>query len=191
MDKEDSKIYLSFLSFIIIIILLLIIKQFIPKNITDNISNIKLTLTPKNKINCSTSKSYCFTDDDCIGTCINDNLYLCMNGVCKNNNIKEDQIKNNCDGKKGVLAFLIGDTMLGVYNKICKSIDLGIANDDGTNNMCKNGDIDINYYEKFPTADMCNCGDKKKLIKLPQIKTHRQIGDCVDNDMYNFLTFSI
>lgn len=171
-----------FILFLCIITSILYINQIIiPKTDLDVYFEVEKT----NRQDCGKNINYCFDDSDCRTTCINDGVFSCIVGICTENTIIEQQVLNDCDPNKGIVSFLVGDTQRGVYENICKSIDPGVANNDGTNNMCLGGIIDINYNLKFPAIGDCNCTDKNIEI-LPATQNVRPIAKCVNDDMANY-----
>lgn len=104
------------------------------------------------------------------------NGYSCHKGLCTpNSKVNVVDHKNECKPDKGVFAFIVGLPELGIYNNICKSIDLGIApnNPNQQNKMCLNGDIDINYSVRLPSLEDCDCGNNKRLV-IPATSTVRE-----------------
>lgn len=111
------------------------------------------------KKECELEKVYCFTDDDCFQKCVA-TTFGCIHGICLNN-INTSNIINDCDPTKGIVGYLVGNTALGTYNYICKSIDPAIAISVNENRMCY-GDksYQIDYLKSYPSIYTCNCSNK-------------------------------
>lgn len=106
--------------------------------------------------------------------------------MCVNTLIRTEHASGiaECDPRKGVVAYLSGDSQLGVTHLQCMSIDPGVQPDDATmrNNIIKNGTIrgGINYLEKFPDHVQAVCDDvAHRIITIPNTKTIRSTGVCV------------
>jgi len=117
--------------------------------------------TSKPRVNCEFETQYCFTDGDCQRRC-NANVAglgaRCITGICKNELLIEQLPENNCDPRKGFVAYLVGNPALGQVSFICKTVDPGIAiSVDGINRMCAGSiePIDINYLKEFPYEKQC------------------------------------
>lgn len=181
------------LSVIILIILLVFIQFLAQKTKTINLlelednENFALSGANTAQIDCNTVRSYCFDDDDCLMNCEGGSIFSCRTGVCVNTNVIKTQVINECSTKKGQLAYFVGDTQLGRYNSICKSIDPGVAPDNPNeeNRMCMNGDIDIDYRKAFPSIEECSCINNNKII-IPFTQTIRSVATCVSDDLFNY-----
>lgn len=140
------------------------------------------------RIDCEQHVTYCFEDTDCAKLCQNISGSICRNGICLNTNVlNSTQPINECNAKRGVVTFFVGNTALGRYDSLCKSVDLGIApdNPNETNNMCKNGNININYLESFPSIQNCMCPPFTKSIILPATSIVRQYAHCLPENIAN------
>lgn len=110
---------------------------------------------------CASSRTYCFTDNECRTLCSQGGLYSCVSGVCVDPlavDPSEEQ-RAKCSTQWGLYAYFVGDVLLGQYDARCLSIDQGIALGVEKNSMCRGGKIDIDYRKQFPTSDMCTCDD--------------------------------
>lgn len=115
--------------------------------------------------NCQSETVLCFEDDDCTATCdkTGGQFFRCIQGRCKNEQYMDSLQNNVCDGRRGVIAFMVGN--IDRWDFICKSIDPGIAPNDPTleNGMCFDVDEntsrlvnDVNYFERFPDQKDCD-----------------------------------
>lgn len=85
--------------------------------------------------------------------------------------------------KKGLVAYLTGNTEFGKTQLLCLSIDLGVRPDDinKPNTICMNGDIDINYVKAFPQVEQCKCKSDSSLVLVPSTSIIRYRGVCVES----------
>lgn len=156
----------------IVIVLLLVILIFI----ISNISSMKFIKKQHNfpgtqqeiiKHNCDTETIYSVNNEQCNAVCREPGVFVSRNGACVNIlSFNQTVGENECDPKKGVVAYLIGDTQLGNTKLLCLSIDPGVQPDDTTkpNTMCQNGNIDIDYIEAFPTISHCTCTNPDDIL---------------------------
>lgn len=166
------------LVFIIFLTSLTKIKPMTNSNLQDLINKFNGIDTLESKVDCLTATGYCFVTSDCAGTvCSNQTTFACVNGVCKSQVVETENIKNECDPSKGLFGYLVGDVAFGRYTYVCKSLDPGIVNVDGTNLMCKGGQIEINYVNRLPTKDDCTCPESK--IIIPATNEKREHVECV------------
>jgi hypothetical protein len=134
--------------------------------------------------NCDQNTTYCFEDSHCSKMCTLSSASLCRNGICINSAvINTTAPKNECNAEKGVLTYFVGNSTLGRYDFLCKSVDLGIASDDvdKANKMCKNGNITINYLQKFPDILDCDCNYGFTKVLLPNTSQVRRRVECIEN----------
>ena len=126
------------------------------------------------KRDCDTTKTYCFSDNDCTSQCTNTNE-SCVHGICRTN-INSMEATNDCDPKKGVIGYFIGNTALGKYEYICKSVDPAIAISVNENRMCY-GDSSylIDYLSTFPSINTCTCSNQ---IIVPATSQKREHVEC-------------
>ncbi len=159
--------------FFIILLLFMYNKQAII--LKDTKFFIKLqSLFSRGKVNCDTTKSYCFEDSDCNNACMGSN-YACLHGMCKKN-LNIIDATNNCDTKMGVIGYYIGNAALGIYEFICKSVDPGIAINTTENRMCYgDSSYQINYLDKYPSINTCDCVGK---IIVPATSVKREHAEC-------------
>lgn len=139
----------------------------------------------REKENCNIKTTYCFDNNDCLFQCDNTlGSFNCIKGIC-NSNINNDSFEEipqitECDPHKGIIALLLGNIGWS-WEWVCKSIDPAIALENGDNKMCKNGDIVIDYLNKFPSISDCeNC---KGEITVPATKNKRRHVEC--NEKYS------
>lgn len=139
------------------------------------------------KNDCYITQSYCFDKNDCTANCTNGFDFECITGMCVGTNIIETQVVNECNSKTGQFGYLVGDTQLGVYNTICKSIDPGVAMDNPNeeNRICVNGTIDIDYRKKFPSTNDCDCKNLNRII-IPSSKMVRETAVCVNDNFKRY-----
>lgn len=146
------------------------------------------------KRNCNSETIYAMDDAQCSNICKSPGVFRVNNGRCVNALAldSENPANNDCNPKQGVLAYLVGDPQLGRTQLICLSVDLGIQPDSSNlpNILCKNGDIDINYLETMPQLSQCKCSDDKILAIIPNNKTIRTHGQCVDKSLLPVLQFN-
>lgn len=141
----------------------------------------------KNRQDCGKNTGYCFDDSDCTRKCINNGIYKCMAGVCTSDVILDQQVVNECDPKKGVIALLTGNPSIGTYESVCRSIDPGVANDDGTNNMCLNGQIDIDYFDKYPQISDCVCD---YMVITDSTREMRPLAICTEKEIWEYFNLT-
>lgn len=201
--------YIIYLFIAIVIILLIYMLVIISKNgknendvngddddDDDGIFIPKYKASPSNayKRNCDAEIIYAMDDNQCSNICNGSNLYRVHNGRCVNALILDSSNNtiNDCDPKRGVLAYLVGDPQLGRTKYQCLSIDLGIQDDslDKENIICKNGDIAINYLDTMPQLSQCKCRDRQFLAIIPNNKTIRTHGQCINNVLLPVFAFN-
>lgn len=178
--------------FIVLIMICFILLYYI-YNVSDTkIKNVVLDLlstkVPVNqfKHDCETELVYAISDDQCRTVCRGPNDYFVRNGACVNVLIQREHVNDTikCDPRNGVLAYMFGDSQLGISELRCMSLDLGIQPDDvrQPNRILRNGTIrgGINYLEKFPNYKNGVCDDPDHvIIGIPNTKTVRSYGVCV------------
>lgn len=124
--------------------------------------------------NCEIDKGYCFSDEDCDQQCSVSSM-SCVHGICLNK-IAISDATNECDPSKGVIGYLVGNTALGTYQYICKSIDPAIAISVDENRMCFGDDTyQIDYLKTFPSIYSCTCSDK---VLVPATAEKREHAEC-------------
>lgn len=128
----------------------------------------------KGRRTCDMEKVYCFTDNDCVQNCT-EGFVNCVHGVCSTD-VSVTNANNECDPSKGVIGFLTGNTALGTYDYICKSVDPGIAISVKENRMCF-GDSTyvVDYLQAFPSIYTCGCDGK---IEIPATSEKRLHVEC-------------
>nr|WOZ57665.1 PIF-3 [Menippe mercenaria nudivirus] len=123
------------------------------------------------KQDCSINKVYCFTDADCNSKC-SDNQVSCMHGACSTD-VVVSGVTNECDPSKGVVGYLVGNTALGTYSYICKSVDPAIAISVKENRMCYGDDsYTFDYLQQFPSRYACDCTGKTLIPATSQKRAH-------------------
>uniref|UniRef100_A0AAU8GFC4 PIF-3 n=1 Tax=Faxonius propinquus nudivirus TaxID=3139431 RepID=A0AAU8GFC4_9VIRU len=131
-----------------------------------------------NKKSCIQETVYCFTNNDCTQKCDNLNTYNCVNGICKSSSIIIVDDKNQCDNRKGVLAYLVGNTAFGTYEFICKSIDPGIAININENKMCAGDPLySYDYTLQFPQITDCMCEHQSLIPATSQVRKYVECDD--------------
>lgn len=141
------------------------------------------------KHNCDVETIYSFTDQQCASVCSSIGSYVSKRGICVNVlAFQTEQVKNLCDPKRGVLAYLTGNTQFGTVKLRCLTIDDGIQPSDLTkpNIFCTNGTIDIDYLTKYPQLPNCKCPDGKILSLVANTNAVRSRGVCVDKKFEQF-----
>lgn len=135
------------------------------------------------KHDCDIETVYSMRDEQCETMCHGPGTFRTVNGVCVNSMIfDESAVKNNCDARRGVLAYLLGDPQLGRTQLRCLSVDPGIQPDDpdGKNIICgRDGKVSINYLDSFPQISSCECGDGEILVLIANTNAIRRRGACV------------
>lgn len=140
------------------------------------------------RINCDQNITYCFEDAHCAHLCSSKSGSICRNGICRNANVLNTQVPvNECNAERGVFTFFVGNTALGRYDFLCRSVDLGIAPDNPRepNRMCTNGFIDIDYTRSFPSITDCTCPPGQKMVTLPETSQVRAYTQCFDEKIAN------
>lgn len=173
----------SFLLLFLLLIYTQTFKNFIYDHVPDELFNLKSQLEQNKKINCNQKVTYCFDDSQCNQRCTSQST--CSNGICLNSNIFTSTAPDNeCDSRRGVLTFFVGNPTLGRYEYLCKSVDPGIANDDinKPNLMCTGGTIDINYLSSFPKISDCKCPLDYQSIIIPSTPEVRSYVVCVPKE---------
>ena len=191
MNRDIKTVTFFILIFSILLVTIIIypireikIKKLIKYDETD-FYNIKSKVMSENKKYCSNEISYCFEDSDCSIMCDTKNPYVCLNGICKNDKIITTAPENECDQKKGMIGYLVGNISYGKYDFICKSIDPGIALAVNNNLMCKGQQtLAIDYTTKFPTINQCSCINQSI---VPATRNKRKHVEC-DNIYYELVS---
>lgn len=131
--------------------------------------------------NCEHETVYSVITEQCIDICTD--VFVSRNGVCVNSKIpEEEEVKNKCNSKAGVFAYLIGNTELGTADLFCISSDPGIQPNDSSiekNKLCKNGEIEIDYTKSLPLLQNCKCGNNEFLALIAGTSTIRRHGLCL------------
>ena len=127
------------------------------------------------RANCDVEKRFCFGVEDCVHNCQNSSSVGCINGICKTD-LNIIPAVNECDPAKGLIGFLDGNTALGTYEFICRSIDPGIAISVDVNKMCF-GDPDfvVDYISAYPSIENCKCASQ---IVIPSTAQIREYVEC-------------
>lgn len=157
-------------------ILYLTKRKYESSKIEENDTKMSTQFELPNRFDCTETPNFCFTDNDCMVQCTNSTTFKCIKGLCRNTYIYESSITNNCNPRQGMLGFLVGNPMLGKYDYICKSIDPGIALDNGKVLMCdgQTPPININYLSKYPDTNQCTCENKMYIPATSVKRGHYQ-----------------
>jgi len=155
---------------------------------------LPLSYTRHSKRDCDIETVYAMDDTHCTEICYNGAQYASRNGICLNILVltRSGNVANNCDPKRGLLAYMIGDPLLGRTDFTCLSIDMSIQPDDATlpNRLCgtgtegpgKGGIVDgvIDYTSAFPQAENCRCVSNDEIpVLIPDTATIRRHIRCV------------
>jgi Per os infectivity factor 3 len=138
---------------------------------------------PLAQYNCDTDIVYSMIDAECRSLCSPPGLYRSHNGICVNlRAFGQTAIENECDPKRGLLAYTIGDPQFGTTRQLCLSVDPGVQPDtlDKENTFCTGGTIDINYLRQYPQLPNCACPDGQILAVIPSTSVTRPRGLCID-----------
>lgn len=175
--KPSYFIYLIICCIVIVAFVILITTMLSKRSKVINEDKIDINtgfLFGTSKQNCSLNKVYCFSDSDCSQQCA-DSYAGCVHGLCSTD-VVASAAKNECDPSMGVIGFLIGNTALGIYEFICKSIDPAIAISVSENRMCfGDSGYKFDYLQSFPTIHTCNCNGK---IIIPATSEKRVHAEC-------------
>lgn len=153
-------------------------------NTFNNLITPSQTVGTLNRVDCTQQTTYCFENSHCRSKCLDTTGSICRNGICLSSNVLNTQAPiNTCDASRGVVTFLVGNTALGRFDTLCRSIDPGIAPNDVTqpNRMCFMGNIDIDYTKKFPSINDCWCPYEKYKIIIPATREIRPYAICMNN----------
>nr|WOJ45367.1 pif3 [Apis mellifera nudivirus] len=154
------------------------------------------------KRDCNVETLYAMDDEQCANICRSPGIFQVRHGACVNVlafESKSSLAMNKCDPKRGVLAYLIGNSQFGSTSLLCLSIDLGIQPDnadEAANRICSGGGkIDINYLLGFPQISNCKCPSGKILTVIESTSTIRPYGQCASRLLkpifeYNKLLFT-
>lgn len=144
-------------------------------NIEDDKLYLKLeNIAMQNKKQCSNTKEYCFTDNDCNLGCQESGM-SCNHGICSNI-LNATDAENICDPKRGMIGYFVGNTALGTYDVVCKSVDPAIAISVSENRMCYNDNTyQIDYLTGFPSIYTCDCEGR---IIIPATSQKREHVEC-------------
>lgn len=138
---------------------------------------------PLAQYNCDTDIVYSMIDAECRSLCRPPGLYRSHNGVCVNlRTFGQTSAENECDPKRGLLAYTIGDPQFGTVRHLCLSVDPGVQPDtvDKPNTFCTGGTIDINYLRQYPQLSNCTCPDGQIRAIIPSTSVTRPRALCVD-----------
>ena len=147
-----------------------------------------------NKRDCDLEFIYSMLDEQCDAVCKPPSVYRSRHGVCVNVlAFDSETVENECDPKRGVLAYLIGDPEFGRTSLRCLSIDPGIQPNDprGRNIICdESATVDIDYLNSFPRMESCRCPDGTELAIVANTSTVRRHGVCIDRRASSFFATS-
>lgn len=149
--------------------------------------------TPANTTmyNCQIETVYSITDGHCRTQCEPPGIYKSVDGICVNiMELSEGALyRNECDPKKGVFSYIVGDNQFGKLDLRCLSIDPGIQPDNVhlPNRICTGNvaSVDIDYLSKhgYPKWTDCVCKEDNELVEIPPTLTIRSRGLCVSRHM--------
>lgn len=146
--------------------------------------------TVMQKHNCDVETIYSFTDQQCEAVCSSIGNYVSKHGVCVNVlAFQSTEVQNTCDPKRGVLAYLTGNSEFGSVSLRCITIDDGIQPSDLTkpNIFCLNGDITIDYLTSFPQLAHCKCRTNDEVLAMiANTNAVRGHGICVNKKFSEF-----
>lgn len=128
-------------------------------------------------------ESVSMTDAQCATICRGPETYFTRNGACVNSNLKlnddgsvvKRQNRNTCDPKRGVLAYLVGNSQFGSTEFECLSVDPSVQPDNvqSPNTILVNGTVPIDYLKKIPQFQdgVCNDPVNDIMITIPSTLT--------------------
>lgn len=178
---DGIKLILIFTVVIVLVVLCYIIIRIRGNEVTSALvdENFKMQISNffnGDRSNCSEEILYCFSNTDCSRTCV-DSDKICQHGLCKAPVMNPIDWSETCDATKGMVGYLIGNTALGDYEFICKSIDPAIAISNTENRMCFDGSIEIDYNIAYPASSSCVCSHP---VYVPATKEKREHVECSD-----------
>lgn len=154
--------------------------------------NARLTGGPQavlRRRDCDMELVFSVTDSQCNDVCKQPAAFASRNGACVNVlAFSKHGEAIECDPRRGVLAFLLGDPQFGGTALRCFSVDPGIQPDGpaGKNIICNHGAIDIDYVVSFPQAAACRCTTdpaRGVLASVTNTRVMRAYGVCVSENM--------
>lgn len=134
------------------------------------------------KRDCDVETVYSMENAQCDAVCKPPGVYHSRNGVCVNVLFlaaSESTSENECDSKRGVIAYLSGNAQFGKTSLVCLSIDPGIAADDPRkpNALCSGEYVrlepKIDYDARFPETGECACYSDATRLTLPETRNVR------------------
>lgn len=173
------------LLFVLVVIILVLLKK---ANVGAT-NNVRFPIIEKEryKKNCNIDTVYSMSDELCARLCDNSGLFVARHGICVNSLVFDQAaVENNCNGKDGVLAYLVGSAELGNTYMMCLSVDPGVRpnNLKLPNTLCQNGAINIDYESHFPQLSECVCNaEDETLIEIPNTSVVRTRGYCAKNNL--------
>lgn len=141
---------------------------------------------------CDAETVYSMADSQCLAVCRGPETYFSRNGACVNTKLKQTTgssrpIRHSCDPKRGVLAYLVGNSQFGSTDFECLSVDPGVQPDNVSlpNTILVNGTVPIDYLKKFPNFQDGSClnSDNDAIITIPSTLTVRATGYCVNKNL--------
>lgn len=176
LDSKFSHNLYAIVCFVVIVGLLILIIVLMGKKPKSLVGNDVVELRTHElygigKSDCAYEKVFCFADGDCAKNC--SNAYsTCVKGTCTSD-IDTSSATNDCDPSRGLVGYLTGNTTLGTYEYICKSIDPGIAISVTENRMCY-GDpsYSIDYLKTFPAVNTCQCEGRTTIPATSEKRLH-------------------
>jgi hypothetical protein len=175
--------------FVIFILVVLILFVLSIKNIPDDLigiekKNTKISPIPHVhpfKKDCTLEIVYSVEDSQCQNICKQPGTYVSKNNACVNIlSYSQDEQKDVCNPKDGVVAYIIGDPEYGDTKLLCLSTDIGIQPDSTTqeNRMCQGGGINIDYRQSYPKISDCNCNNDDIKVVVANTSVIRPYVQC-------------
>ena len=189
---------------LVLVVLLIMINETAKVNIIkkkDSDFNVIPWFKKINRKNCDTELIYCLDDFTCENVCTSKmaSKFRCLNDKCINMTLFNiEEVENVCSAKDGFLAYMVGDTQLGTYNLICKSVDPGIAvnsfdtngNQYFDNKICIDGKIsNIDYTIQYPDIEDCTCPDGMVPVKFGNKAIRKHI-KCIPNNLADVFEYN-
>ncbi|KAG8362562.1 pif-3 [Fopius arisanus] len=182
-----------FLILMLILVILSLLRQL--ENFTPKIRRHDFpgTMSDKLRRDCDNETVYSMESSHCDEVCQRTGIFESKKGVCVNQTIfTMANERKRCDLKRGVVAYLTGNSEFGTIKSVCMSLDIGISPEDPDkpNNLCSKGQIEIDYRESFPQMRNCKCPNDQHLVIIPSTRIIRSHGICVDSGNNPLIKFN-
>jgi hypothetical protein len=118
------------------------------------------------KSNCLETKVHCFTNSDCRDSCLanSNQKFECFKNVCLN---VPKPITGKCNETTGGVLVFTGNDELGIakFECLCMFPELytGLSCDKLRNNVCNEGNLNLQQLETLGPYEICTCTGKSKL----------------------------